>query len=152
MSSCHPSLFNLQQVVVNLIIKLLLFSEKLLNALIRQTEENSVLLRQALAELKELKMQVQSQRKIPFTVKTCGFEVHHLVSFILSNKTHLHICNHGRHASRHFSFYCFILQRELVLKAKEVFVTYGPWLVQGALDKLKVSLVFNFKNNNIICF
>lgn len=45
-----------------------------------------------------------------------------------------------------------ILQRELVLKAKEVFVTYGPWLVQGALDKLKVSLVFNFKNNNIICF
>ena len=97
-------------------------------------------------------MQVQSQRKIPFTVKTCGFEVHHLVSFILSNKTHLHICNHGRHASGHFSFYCFILQRELVLKAKEVFVTYGPWLVQGALDKLKVSLVFNFKNNNIICF
>ena len=91
LSSCHPSLFNLQQVVVNLIIKLLLFSEKLLNALIRQTEENSVLLRQALAELKELKMQVQSQRKIPFTVKTCGFEVHHLVSFILSNKTHLHI-------------------------------------------------------------
>ncbi|XP_029199801.2 uncharacterized protein LOC114964616 isoform X2 [Acropora millepora] len=76
-------------------------TEKLLNALIRQTEENSVLLRQALAELKELKMQVQSQRKIPFTVKTCGFE------------------------------------RELVLKAKEVFVTYGPWLVQGALDKLK---------------
>ena len=89
-SSCHLSLFNLQQVVVTLIIKLLLFSEKLLNALIRQTEENSVLLRQALAELKELKMQVQSQRKIPFTVKTCGFEVHHIVSFILFFKQDTH--------------------------------------------------------------
>ena len=41
----------------------------------RQTQENAVLLRQALAELHELKQQVQSQRKIPFTVKTCGFEV-----------------------------------------------------------------------------
>ncbi|XP_068671881.1 uncharacterized protein [Montipora capricornis] len=76
-------------------------TEKLLNALMKQTQENSVLLRQALAELKELKQQVQTQRKIPFTVKTCGFE------------------------------------RELVLKAKEVFVTYGPWLVQGALERLK---------------
>ncbi|CAH3182505.1 unnamed protein product [Porites evermanni] len=28
-------------------------------------------------------------------------------------------------------------ERELVLKAKEVFVTHGPWLVQGALEKLK---------------
>lgn len=76
-------------------------TEKLLNELVRQTQENAVLLRQALTELHELKQQVQCQRKIPFTVKTCGFE------------------------------------RELVLKAKEVFVTHGPWLVQGALEKLK---------------
>lgn len=49
--------------------------EKLLNELVRQTQENAVLLRQALTELHELKQQVQCQRKIPFTVKTCGFEV-----------------------------------------------------------------------------
>ena len=28
-----------------------------------------------------------------------------------------------------------------MLKAKEVFVTHGPWLVQGALEKLKVFLL-----------
>lgn len=76
-------------------------TEKLLGELVKQTQENTVLLQQALAELQELKQQVQSQKKIPFTVKTCGFE------------------------------------RELVLRAKEIFVTHGPWLVQGALDKLK---------------
>jgi len=76
-------------------------TEKLLNDLMKQSQENAILLRQALAELHELKQQVQSQKKIPFTVKTCGFE------------------------------------RELVLRAKEVFVTHGPWLVQGALEKLK---------------
>lgn len=76
-------------------------TDRLLNDLVRQTQENAVLLRQALAELHELKQQVQSQRKIPFTVKTCGFE------------------------------------RELVLRAKETFVTHGPWLVQGALENLK---------------
>lgn len=32
-------------------------------------------------------------------------------------------------------------QRELVLKAKEIFVTYGPWLVNGSLDKLKVIML-----------
>ncbi|KAJ7373666.1 hypothetical protein OS493_011275 [Desmophyllum pertusum] len=76
-------------------------TERLLTDLVRQTQENAVLLRQALAELHELKQQVQNQRKYPFTVKTCGFE------------------------------------RELVLKAKEMFVTHGPWLVHGSLDKLK---------------
>lgn len=49
--------------------------ERLLSDLVRQTQENAILLRQALDELHELKQQVQSQRKIPFTVKTCGFEV-----------------------------------------------------------------------------
>lgn len=49
--------------------------EKLLSELVKQTQENTVLLQQALAELQELKQQVQSQKKIPFTVKTCGFEV-----------------------------------------------------------------------------
>lgn len=76
-------------------------TERLLTDLVRQSQENSVLLRQALAELHELKQQVQNQRKFPFTVKTCGFE------------------------------------RELVLKAKEMFVTHGPWLVNGSLEKLK---------------
>lgn len=75
--------------------------ERLLTDLLKQTQENSGLLQQALAELHELKQQVQNQKKFPFTVKTCGFE------------------------------------RELVLKAKEIFVTYGPWLVNGSLDKLK---------------
>ena len=28
-----------------------------------------------------------------------------------------------------------------MLKAKEVFVTHGPWLVHGALEKLKVFLL-----------
>lgn len=31
------------------------------------------------------------------------------------------------------------MQRELVLKAKEMFVTNGPWLVHGSLEKLKVT-------------
>ncbi|KAL9955941.1 hypothetical protein ACROYT_G037346 [Oculina patagonica] len=76
-------------------------TERLLTDLVRQTQENTILLRQALNELHELKQQVQNQRKFPFTVKTCGFE------------------------------------RELVLKAKEMFVTNGPWLVHGSLEKLK---------------
>lgn len=33
---------------------------------------------------------------------------------------------------------CFFLQQELVLKAKEIFVMNGPWLVHGSLEKLKV--------------
>lgn len=49
--------------------------ERLLTDLVRQSQQNAVLLRQALAELQELKKQVQNQRKFPFTVKTCGFEV-----------------------------------------------------------------------------
>lgn len=76
-------------------------TERLLTDLVRQSQQNSVLLRQALAELQELKQQVQNQRKFPFTVKTCGFE------------------------------------RELVLKAKEIFVVHGPWLVHGSMEKLK---------------
>ena len=32
----------------------------------------------------------------------------------------------------------YFLQRELVLKAKEIFVVHGPWLVHGSLEKLKV--------------
>ena len=28
-----------------------------------------------------------------------------------------------------------------MLKAKEIFVTYGPWLVNGSLDKLKVIML-----------
>ena len=50
----------------------------------RQSQQNSVLLRQALAELQELKQQVQNQRKFPFTVKTCGFEVGQFESLIYS--------------------------------------------------------------------
>lgn len=49
--------------------------ERLLTDLLKQTQENSGLLQQALAELHELKQQVQNQKKFPFTVKTCGFEV-----------------------------------------------------------------------------
>ncbi|XP_058965883.1 uncharacterized protein [Pocillopora verrucosa] len=48
--------------------------ERLLTDLLKQTQENSGLLQQALAELHELKQQVQNQKKFPFTVKTCGFE------------------------------------------------------------------------------
>ena len=42
-----------------------------------------------------------------------------------------------------------------MLKAKEVFVTHGPWLVQGALEKLKVFLLLlpwnpiSFKNEDL---
>ena len=49
--------------------------ERLLTDLLKQTQENSGLLQQALVELHELKQQVQNQKKFPFTVKTCGFEV-----------------------------------------------------------------------------
>ena len=51
----------------------------------KQSQENAILLRQALAELHELKQQVQSQKKIPFTVKTCGFEVGSTVQLHLND-------------------------------------------------------------------
>ena len=35
----------------------------------------------------------------------------------------------------------FFFQRELVTKAKELFINHGPWLVQGAVDKLKVGII-----------
>lgn len=47
--------------------------DRLLDTLVKQTHENTILLRETLAELQELKEQMQ--RKFPFTVKTCGFEV-----------------------------------------------------------------------------
>ena len=51
-----------------------------------------------------------------------------------------------------FSLIVFV-QRELVLKAKEMFVTHGPWLVHGSLDKLKVHgcTMYVYSVDNIIC-
>ena len=48
--------------------------------------------------------------------------------------------NYMYHISNYWPNF-FFFQRELVTKAKELFINHGPWLVQGAVDKLKVGII-----------